>query len=196
MGFDIYEDTVENTARASIARQGTRRNSTDNKSYDIFDDTVQPKLGLEKDGLWLYRNIIPPKLKDLAFIGSEVSTFNNVLTHGLQALWLQSLLTGGMPKPSPVAMEKSIEKEQAWKRSWMPPSSARASIWQLHMMKYHDGLLDDMGENHRRKMCCCCEVFVPYQADDYHGMFKQQDKQSVEMTTGSDAPKQQLMSDA
>jgi len=167
------------------------------KSYDIFDDTVKPKLGLDKDGLWLYRNMIPSKLKDIAFIGCEVSTFNNVLTHGLQALWLQSLLTGDMPKPSPVAMAKSIEKDQAWKRSWMPASSARASIWQLHMMKYHDGLLDDMGENHRRKCCCCCEVFAPYQASDYHSMFKQPSLpgplQSVELSSASGAPMQHTM---
>jgi hypothetical protein len=33
----------------------------------------------------LWRSLIPVGLPDLAFLGAEVSTFNNILTHGLQA---------------------------------------------------------------------------------------------------------------
>jgi len=88
------------------------------KNYDIFDrSSVQPLLGLERDGLWLYRNMIPARLRDVAFIGCEVSTFNNILTHGLQALWLQRLLTGKLSLPSGGDMEKEVGRDQAWKRS-------------------------------------------------------------------------------
>merc|ERR1711953_1569054 len=66
------------------------------KSYDLFDEATQKKLGVQRDGLYLYRNIIPPAVADLAFVGCEVSTFNNVLTHGLQAVWLRRMLTGEM----------------------------------------------------------------------------------------------------
>merc|ERR1711912_152588 len=115
-----------------------------------------------------FRNIISPGVADLAFIGSEVSTFNNVLTHGLQALWLQKMLMGGMQLPHKGEMLHIIEKEQAWKRSWMPPSSARAAIWQLHMMKYHDNLCQDMGLRPKRKgLNVVGEVFAPYCAADY-----------------------------
>lgn len=142
------------------------------KNYDIFDKATQQKLAVARDGLYLYRNIIPPAVSNLAFVGSEVSTFNNILTHGLQALWLQRMLTGEMNLPKPSAMEKIIEKEQAWKRSWMPPSSARAAIWQLHMMKYHDRLCQDMGVCHRRKgVNVVGEVFAPYCAADYASLF-------------------------
>lgn len=144
------------------------------KNYDLFDSSfVQPLLGLEKDGLWLYRNMIPPRLRDLAFIGCEIATFNNILTHGLQALWLQRLLAGSLDLPSPGFMEKQIEKERAWKRSWMPPCSARASLWQLHMMVYHDSLVRDMGENPKRKAWNKLgEIFAPYTARDYAGLFR------------------------
>jgi dimethylaniline monooxygenase (N-oxide forming) len=143
------------------------------KSYDLFDNTfVQSNLMIEKDGLYLYRNIIPPAVPRLAFVGSEVSTFNNILTHGLQAKWLQKLLSGEMALPGGGGMQKIIEKEQAWKRSWMPPSSARASIWQLHMTKYHDMLVGDMGESHRRKCDPVSEVFMPYTARDYAKLFE------------------------
>jgi len=142
------------------------------KSYDIFDSTfVQPKLGIEDDGLYLYRNIIPPNVPNLAFVGSEVSTFNNVLTHGLQAVWLRRLLTGELALPGQGGMTKVIEKEKAWKRSWMPASSARASIWQLHMTKYHDMLMKDLGESHRRKCNPLSEALMPYQARDYAKLF-------------------------
>jgi len=143
------------------------------KNYDIFDkSSVQSLLDLERDGLWLYRNMIPAQLRDLAFIGCEVSTFNNILTHGLQALWLQRLLTGKLRLPSGGDMEREVGRDKAWKRSWMPASSARAAIWQLHMMRYHDGLLDDMGERRTRKgWNLLAEVFAPYSASDYRNLF-------------------------
>merc|ERR1719203_1142661 len=100
------------------------------KHYGLLDRLIQNKLKLEKDGLYLYRNVLPPRLPDFAFVGSEVSTFNNILTHALQAEWLARLLDGQVPMPSKGKMEQEIEKEQAWKRTWMPPTSARASIHQ------------------------------------------------------------------
>jgi len=142
------------------------------KNYDLLDVLVQNKLNKEKDGLYLYRNVIPPKLANLAFIGSEVSTFNNILTHGLQAEWLARVLDGKIELPSAARMEQTLETEQAWKRSWMPATSARASIYQLHMLKYHDMLLVDMGENPMRKgMNFLAEALSPYCAADYRGMF-------------------------
>ena len=36
------------------------------------------RLKKQKDGLYLYRNVIPPGVDNLAFVGAEVSTFNNV----------------------------------------------------------------------------------------------------------------------
>ena len=43
--------------------------------------------------------MIPTGLPNLAFVGGEVSTFNNILTHGLQAAWLKRLLTGEFALP-------------------------------------------------------------------------------------------------
>jgi dimethylaniline monooxygenase (N-oxide forming) len=144
------------------------------KSYDIFDAaSVRPRLGVEADGLWLYRNMIPPAVPNLAFVGSEVTTFNNILTHGLQALWLARHLAGEAALPSEEAMRASINDDAVWKRSWMQCGPARASSWQLHMMVYHDGLLRDIGENPKRKSWNKLgEVFAPYCAMDYVGLFQ------------------------
>eukprot|EP00913_Durusdinium_trenchii_P032619 g30533.t1 len=103
------------------------------KNYDIFDKVLQDAAP----------NMLPPRLPDLAFVGCEVSTSNNILTHGLQALWLSKVLKGEIHLPAPGAMDASVRKTLR-KRLWMPPMSSRASIWQLHMMKYHDMLVGDM----------------------------------------------------
>ena len=63
---------------------------------------------------------------------------NNVLTHALQAAWLSKLLTGAVALPPPREMQTAVEAEMHWKRTWMPSTSARAAIQQLHMPKYHD----------------------------------------------------------
>ena len=118
-------------------------------------------------------------MKNLAFIGSEMSTFNNILTQGLQTLWLEKVLKGELELPSTETMQERMEKEKAWKRSWMPPTSSRAAIFQLHKTNYHDQLLRDMGESHRRKgLNFLAEVFAPYSARDYEGLFKSKQSQT------------------
>merc|ERR1719231_2186941 len=71
------------------------------KNYDYLDAETRAQLQLQRDGLYLYRSVLPVNVPGIAFLGSEVSTFNNVLTHGLQAAWLSKLLTGGMALPPP-----------------------------------------------------------------------------------------------
>ena len=85
-------------------------------------------------------------MPSLAFVGSEVSTFNNILTAHVQARWLAHYL-GSASKQclSSAKMEDYVNRDQEWKRSWMQKSSSRASLIQLHMIKYHDILLDDLG---------------------------------------------------
>jgi dimethylaniline monooxygenase (N-oxide forming) len=143
------------------------------KSYDLFDRLIQEKLQIRTDGLFLYRNVLPPNIANLAFVGSEVSTFNNILTHSLQAEWLARVLAGKVEIPDRRRMLPRVEAEKTWKRSWMPSTSARSSILQLHMMKYHDVLMKDMGENHLRKgVNKLAEIFSPYCAADYRSIFQ------------------------
>jgi dimethylaniline monooxygenase (N-oxide forming) len=53
------------------------------KSYAYLDPDLREMLGRQSDGLHLYRNIFPLGVRDLCFVGAEVSTFNNILTQGL-----------------------------------------------------------------------------------------------------------------
>merc|ERR1719355_256780 len=115
--------------------------------------------------------MLPVGVPGLAFLGSEVSTFNNILTHGLQAAWLAKVLSGAISLPPPRQLQCTIEAEKNWKRTWMPSTSARAAIQQLHMPKYHDRLVADMGEAACRKSNALFEVLVPYNARDYRALF-------------------------
>merc|ERR1712190_559425 len=107
------------------------------KSYDYLEPALRERLNRQSDGLYLYRNMFPMQVPDLCFVGSEVSMFNNILTQGLQALWLKQVLIGEVALPSLEAMEQTIANEQTWKRSWMPKKGDRAAILQLHKMAYH-----------------------------------------------------------
>merc|ERR1719231_248604 len=53
----------------------------------------------------------------------------------------------------------------------MPSTSARAAIQQLHMPKYHDKLVEDMGFGTCRKSNPLFEALVPYTARDYRPIF-------------------------
>ena len=119
---------------------------------------------MEGDGLWLYRNIIPPRVERLAFIGSEVSTFNNILTHHIQAQWLEHMLQFDELPPAQ-EMEIAVQREKEWKRSWMPCTTSRAAAVQLHMTKYHDVLTAEMRRPLVRSRVW--EWIVPHTARDY-----------------------------
>merc|ERR1712167_179642 len=76
-----------------------------------LDAEVQAQLQLQRDGLYLYRSVLPVSVPGIAFLGSEVSTFNNVLTHGLQAAWLSRVLTGEISLPSRGKLQAAIDAE-------------------------------------------------------------------------------------
>jgi dimethylaniline monooxygenase (N-oxide forming) len=142
------------------------------KSYSYLDPQECHMLGRQTDGLHLYRNMFPLGLSNLCFIGAEVSTFNNILTQGLQALWLSKVLKGQVKLPPAHVMAKQVDVSKAWKESWMPLKSDRAAILQLHKMQYHDQLCIDMGANPLRKgWNILAEVFAPYSATDYSALF-------------------------
>merc|ERR1711907_760358 len=142
------------------------------KSYAYLEQRERDLLGRQTDGLHLYRNIFPMHVPNLCFIGAEVSTFNNILTQGLQALWLSQVLSGRVHLPPADAMAKDVDAAKSWKESWMPKKGDRAAILQLHKMKYHDQLCIDMEVNHLRKgWNLFAEVFAPYSANDYSALF-------------------------
>jgi len=65
-----------------------------NRSNDFFDEATQKALKSKKGDVTLYRQIIPPNVSNLAFVGFMMSSYNTVLTQAIQSLWLEKLITG------------------------------------------------------------------------------------------------------
>ena len=59
----------------------------------------------------------------------------------MQAQWLAYHLSNNLPHTD--IMEDYVSREKKWKHTWMPYTSSRASLIQLHMTKYHDVLMQD-----------------------------------------------------
>lgn len=55
----------------------------------------------EKDGLWLYRQMVHPNHPGLIFLNSETTTFTNITTASIQARWLAEMLAGTFTLPFP-----------------------------------------------------------------------------------------------
>ncbi len=145
------------------------------KGYQYLPEGARGSLlrgaGGGEDGLYLYRNIIPTGVQDLAFVGSEVATISNVATHGIQAEWLTRVLQGRVALPAAADMQRSVDAQAAWARAWMPATPSRANLVLLHQTHYHDALLKDMGVPHRRKGGLgVAEVLMPYRPADYFGI--------------------------
>ncbi|GIL97456.1 hypothetical protein Vretimale_3099 [Volvox reticuliferus] len=146
------------------------------KTYDYLEGEMRSRLELQKDGLYLYRNCLPCAVPHLAFIGSEVSTYNNILTQGLQALWLAHILAGRVQLPSPAAITEDVRAQQRWRRAVMPAQRSRGSVLMLYMMQYHDQLLADMGQPpHRKGVNLFAECFGAYTAADYEDLMTEDD---------------------
>jgi dimethylaniline monooxygenase (N-oxide forming) len=142
------------------------------KSYDYLPAAERAALDVQEDGLYLYRHTLPPAVADLAFVGAEVATISNNVTHGVQAEWLARHIVraaGAAPLPAPAAMRESVETHKAWARSWMPNTPSRASLVLLHQIHFHDTLLRDLGVSHRR-WGGVAEIFWPYEAGAYDGI--------------------------
>merc|ERR1711972_907664 len=142
----------------------------------------------EKDGFWLYRQMVHPSYPGLIFLNSETTTFTNITTASIQARWLVEMLAGSFKLPSKAKMADQIKEMQEWKRRAMPNAgTARAYMIQTHQVHYYDQLLKDMGVSIRRKggiLAALKEVFEPYRPRDYcsviTGEFKHRQGESAE----------------
>ncbi len=103
----------------------------------------------------------------------RASTFLSVLTYCLQARWLAELIAGRHAVPSREPVLAEIAQLKVWKRGWMPFSASCGARLLLHMLHYHDELLQDFGANPLRKrgiLAPLKELFVPYQPSDYRSI--------------------------
>ncbi|GIL66486.1 hypothetical protein Vafri_20021 [Volvox africanus] len=167
------------------------------KDYSLFDAATAGRLmaaasspGAEA-GLQLYRSILSPWVPNLYFIGCEASSFNNMLTSGLQSLWMIHHLLGRLHLPGLQELIKDIQKQRNWRKSVMPPQHYCTSIIMLYQQRYHDQLVRDMGHPPKRKRATRkggSECFGIYTSEDYADLFADAAVPGLEALAGATPP--------
>lgn len=77
---------------------------------------MQASLGVRKDGLHLYRSMVPPAVPSLAFLGCETSSPYSWLTTSLQAAWVAALAAGRLQLPGLRTMKEDVFMQRRWGR--------------------------------------------------------------------------------
>jgi dimethylaniline monooxygenase (N-oxide forming) len=136
----------------------------------LFTAAIRAAAGVETDGVWLYRQILPPQVQNLAFVGAS-SSFQSVPTSALQAWWLCSLWTGQLPMPTQHERQADIAAYKEHIRSSTFPRYSN-NWMNASCGKYHDQLLRDAGLSPWRKgWNLFAEVLAPYSGHDYASLF-------------------------
>ncbi|KAJ0014374.1 hypothetical protein Pint_19767 [Pistacia integerrima] len=137
------------------------------KLKDIFvSQTFQDYiLGSPKEAVPLYREIIHPRIPQLAVVGFSESVAN-LYTSEVRCQWLAELLYGTFILPNIKDMEKDIKKWDEFMKQSSGEYYRRSCIGGLHIW-YNDQLYKDMGWNPKRKKGFFAELFEPYGPSDY-----------------------------
>ncbi|XP_057767941.1 probable flavin-containing monooxygenase 1 [Salvia miltiorrhiza] len=117
----------------------------------------------------LYRQIIHPRIPQLAVIGYSES-LSNIFSFEMRCKWLSHFLDGAFALPSMGAMEKEIEAWEKFMKRYAGNKEFRRSCIGGVPIWYNDQICKDIGSSPRRKKGFFSELFEPYYATDYRGL--------------------------
>ncbi|KAK3195819.1 hypothetical protein Dsin_027129 [Dipteronia sinensis] len=139
----------------------------DKKLKDMFvSKTFQDyMMGSPNEALPLYREIIHPRIPQLAVIGFSES-LSNLYASEMRCRWLAELLDGTFKLPSIKQMENDTVEWDRYMKRYSGRYYRRSCIAALQIW-YNDHLCKDMGWNHKRKKGFFAELFEPYGPLDY-----------------------------
>jgi len=124
-----------------------------NRAYEYLSEELRSELDFQDDGLWLYRKILPigsRNLDNLAFIGSELTSLNNMETVYVQSKWLVEVICGKMQLPSDEECKRDLERRKKYYRNTFPSNPELASQGVI-MRPLMDLYLNDMKISRYRK---------------------------------------------
>ncbi|XP_051113702.1 probable flavin-containing monooxygenase 1 [Andrographis paniculata] len=141
----------------------------DEKLKNIFvSPTFQNYIfGSPKSSVPLYRQMIHPRIPQLAVIGYSES-LSNLYTIEMWCKWLGFFLDQSFSLPSIKEMEDDLKKWDAYMKKYAGNGKfRRGCIGGVHIW-YNDQLCKDIGCNPRRKKGFFSDLFEPYGLRDYN----------------------------
>ncbi|MBZ5714815.1 flavin-containing monooxygenase [Nannocystis pusilla] len=132
-------------------------------------------LEAEADGVQLYRHVIHPRVPRMAFAGHNHG-FLHVTGVEVAMLWLGAHLRGDLELPPPAEIEQQIAAVQRWKRENILFEPSRGCATAVRFHQYVDVMLGDVGVSPYRKRGALAELFAPYTAADYAGIFEEYER--------------------
>ncbi|KAG8367498.1 hypothetical protein BUALT_Bualt16G0078200 [Buddleja alternifolia] len=140
----------------------------DEKLRNVFaDPTFQNGItGLPTSAVPLYRQMIHPRIPQLAVIGYSES-LSNVHTFEMRCMWLSFFLDQTFQLPSIKEMEKDIKTWEKYMKRYAGNGKFRRACVGGVPIWYNDQLCKDIGCNPRRKKGFFSDLFEPYGSADY-----------------------------
>ncbi|KAI3446830.1 hypothetical protein Pfo_003495 [Paulownia fortunei] len=163
-------DGEDNPLKADIVIFATGYKG-DQKLKNIFaSPTLQNCIaGSPTSTIPLYRQMIHPKIPQLAVIGYSES-LSNLYTFEMRCKWLAFFLDQAFQLPSIKEMEKDVKTWEKYMKKYAGNGQfRRACIGSVHIW-YNDQLCKDIGCNPRRKKGFFSDLFEPYGLADYEGL--------------------------
>ncbi|MGK7295447.1 MAG: flavin-containing monooxygenase [Candidatus Wenzhouxiangella sp. M2_3B_020] len=109
---------------------------------DFLDDELRRDVQDEDGFFTLYRHILPPRQRNLGFIG-YASSVGTTLTAEVGAHWLASHFLGRMDLPEVEVMDKEIQKVKEWAARMLPRESG-GHVIAVYLVDYLDQLMEDL----------------------------------------------------
>ncbi|KAJ3680470.1 hypothetical protein LUZ60_016748 [Juncus effusus] len=139
----------------------------DQKLRDIFKSPLFSSIaaGTKSTTVPLYREIIHPRIPQLAIIGYS-ETLSNLYLSELRSKWLAHFLDNHFKLPCIKEMEKDVKEWEKFMKLYAREYYRRSCVSIVNTW-YNDQLLRDMGCNPMRKNGFFANLFVPYGPEDY-----------------------------
>jgi dimethylaniline monooxygenase (N-oxide forming) len=141
----------------------------------FLPERIRQDIAASDDGVQLYRHVIHPHVKNLAFAGFNHNPFH-IPGVEVAMTWIGAMLDGDIVLPSSEEMEASTIKVRDWKRKHTIFEPTRAYWVSNRFHQYLDVLLMEMGVKPNRKRNPLSEYFDAYKPEDYAGVFAEYKK--------------------